>query len=959
MAGGKSSNREKVKEIVAGIEDGIKELFQSEQYADYLRTLSRFHNYSYRNTILIHMQRPDATLVAGYNKWKNQFKRHVKKGEKGITILAPTPFKKKIEQKKIDPDTHAPVRDADGNIVMEEKTVEIPMFRPVKVFDVKQTEGEPLHHLASDLTGDVQHYEAFLEALRRVSPVPIEFRPIQGSEEGYFSLTNQYIAIKEGLSEAMTINVCIHEIAHATLHNRNLDEVAAAAGKPGAELPKSKSEETMEVEAESVSYAVCQYYGIETSTRSMGYIASWSSGKELPELKASLETISSTANFLITNIDRHFAEICRERGIMLEQEEPDVPTAEEPEGRAPEAEGEYVLTMEKNPQPVGDIDRHLIRARKVSDQTLNPEQVLFIGNASVCSDLLGLLQRGEISPDDFFHVSAAVVSRYTTQDGADMDAFVGKDDKVYMGRRDHYDNRGHYINNDKSLLHVSDNDKMFSFLSGTGYTETQSEMLEEGYFTQEDYAEYADLQVDVLAQFRETEPLMFADEPFCFISLDASEVKQEIIPSPEVPEHQEALYMVDNVAYLHFQTCDAGYDYTLYDINTLREIDGGQTAVLSVAKAPPLTLREAAAMAIRDCMDLEGKTIVEVPLNMVEMLEGLREAGMRDMQEVINRINSLQNSEAGTIDGSDTKLDEYPMPDPAFSSDELERDYGYTGGDMLPASKEQAARLLEQDFTVYAIVDGGSAEMVFDGDELDEYPHDRVFAITKEEWETSQDFKQAVASRMERQGDREQAFLNHNGDCFAIYQLRRDESTRDLRYESLENIHKAGLSPLKSNYELAYTGSLPAGQDTSILEELWARFNTDHPADYMRPSVSPSDIIALKQDGVVSCHYVDLLAFTAMPNFFQAENYLKTAEMSTEDDFNMIDGIINNGPKEPTADELEARAMAGERISITDFAKAIQRENEAKRKSVVAQLRGRTNQDRKKTAKSKNHEKER
>ena len=392
MAEPKTSNREKVKEIVAGIESGIKELFQSDRYADYLRTMSRFHNYSYRNTLLIHMQRPDATLVAGFNKWKNQFQRHVKKGEKGMTILAPTPFKKKIEQQKLDPDTKAPLLDEDGNILTEEKTVEIPMFRPVKVFDVKQTDGKPLPSLAVDLTGDVRHYEAFLEALRRTSPVPIDFKPISGNMNGYFSPARQRIAIQEGMSEVQTVCTGIHEITHAILHNQEEQQQAAAAGTDAMESVNPKDEQTREVEAESVSYSVCQYYNIETSANSLGYIAHWSSGKELPELKASLDTISKTANYLITEIDRHFAEVCKERGIVLEQAESSdmaVPSEESSAGNASaaeeaapskaETEVSYLYCSEYNPQHVGKSDFRLIRARTLDDEGPSPDQVLFVG----------------------------------------------------------------------------------------------------------------------------------------------------------------------------------------------------------------------------------------------------------------------------------------------------------------------------------------------------------------------------------------------------------------------------------------------------------------------------------------------------------------------------------------------------------------------------------------------------
>lgn len=445
MAEPKTSNREKVKEIVAGIESGIKELFQSDRYADYLRTMSRFHNYSYRNTLLIHMQRPDATLVAGFNKWKNQFQRHVKKGEKGMTILAPTPFKKKIEQQKLDPDTKAPLLDEDGNILTEEKTVEIPMFRPVKVFDVKQTDGKPLPSLAVDLTGDVRHYEAFLEALRRTSPVPIDFKPISGNMNGYFSPARQRIAIQEGMSEVQTVCTGIHEITHAILHNQEEQQQAAAAGTDAMESVNPKDEQTREVEAESVSYSVCQYYNIETSANSLGYIAHWSSGKELPELKASLETISKTANYLITEIDRHFAEVCKERGIVLEQAESSdmaVPSEESSAGNASaaeeaapskaETEVSYLYCSEYNPQHVGKSDFRLIRARTLDDEGPSPDQVLFVGSAELCDKLLDQLTLGRLRHDDFFHVNTARVSHYRTKDGAELDAFVAPDDKVYL-----------------------------------------------------------------------------------------------------------------------------------------------------------------------------------------------------------------------------------------------------------------------------------------------------------------------------------------------------------------------------------------------------------------------------------------------------------------------------------------------------------------------------------------------
>ena len=311
----KQNNKDRLKEITASIEDGIKALFQSDNYAQYLQTMSRFHRYSVNNQVLIHIQKPDATLVAGFNKWKNQFGRNVVKGEHGIKIIAPTPFKKKIEQEKLDPDTQLPVLDADGKVVTEEKTIQIPMYRPVTVFDVSQTEGKPLPQLAHDLAGNVANYEIFMEALRRSSPVPISIEVMNGKMDGYFDLEHQDIAIRKGMSEVQTVSAVIHEMGHAMLHNRTKEAEQTAE-------QEKLSRNTEEVQAESISYAVCAYYGIATGENSFGYIASWSKDKTLPELRESLEIINKTAGGLINDIDRHYAEILKEHEAELITSEP-------------------------------------------------------------------------------------------------------------------------------------------------------------------------------------------------------------------------------------------------------------------------------------------------------------------------------------------------------------------------------------------------------------------------------------------------------------------------------------------------------------------------------------------------------------------------------------------------------------------------------------------------------------
>lgn len=316
MGEAKKTNKDRMQEITESIEQGVKDVFNSEKYAAYLKTMSHFHQYSINNTILIHRQKPQATFVAGYKKWIANYERHVKEGERGITIIAPTPHKKKIEEQKLDPITQKPMLDRQGKEIIEVTEIVIPLFKPVKVFDVSQTEGKPLPSIVENLYGNVEHYELFIEALCRTSPVPITFEQLN-DEDGYFSIKQQKIAIRLGMSEVQTICALIHEITHAKLHNYEKMRQESLTNNEPKNATKLKSEATEEIEAESVSYVVCQYYGIETGANSFGYIASWSKEKELSELRDSLETIKLTASSLITDIDKHFQEISKEQGIDL------------------------------------------------------------------------------------------------------------------------------------------------------------------------------------------------------------------------------------------------------------------------------------------------------------------------------------------------------------------------------------------------------------------------------------------------------------------------------------------------------------------------------------------------------------------------------------------------------------------------------------------------------------------
>ncbi len=806
----KPTNRERLQEITAGIEQGIKELFESDKYRRYLSVMSRFHRYSVNNTMLIYMQRPDATLVAGYNKWKNQFSRHVKRGEHGITIIAPTPYKKKIEEQKLDPDTKAPMLDKDGKVIMEEKEIEIPLFRPVKVFDISQTDGKPLPELAASLSGNVQNYEVFMEALRRSAPVPIEFEPMNANMDGYFSSDQQRIAIREGMSEVQTVSAAVHETAHSKLHDpkraepeptwkvvmvsdggtkRDFSQGFATEAEAkqfaadadwrfvdenqfewrleveedhSAEVQAAKDRHTEEVQAESISYAVCQYYGIQTADNSFGYIASWSQGKELKELRASLEVINKTAGELISDIDRHYKEICKERGI---------------------------------------------------DLTAQPEQVV---------------PQQEAAPE----LPPEVAVQQPTEETPDA-------------------------------------------------------------------------------------------------------------PAPSA-EAQEALLLVDEVTYLHVQSCDTGWDYTLYDAATMKQLDGGQL------DAPELPL-STAALKICEMHGMGGQSIRYAPLSMIETLQ---EAAVQQMQAAaqaaVPEVTQLP-------DAPEQTLDEYPMPDPALTQDDLEK-CGYLDGDLLPLSKERAYELMAQDLTVYMVQQDEPPAMAFDTADLD--AHDGIFAVTREEWEDSPSFDAQVKERMDHQQEREQAFLNHEGDCYAIYQVKHTDELRDIRYEGLEWVKSIGRTVQRDNYDLVYTAPLTPGDlKGSVLDNLEYRFNNEHPADYRHPSMSVSDIVAIKQDGKVSCHYCDSFGFQQIPGFLP-DNPLKSAEMTVEDDYGMIDGVINNGLKEPTVAQLEQQARSGQPISLMDLAAAAHREDRDKKKSVMDQLKSQPKPEHKKTAPKKSAERE-
>ena len=725
-------NREQLKEITDRIEAGIRDIFESgdmEKYRNYLRTMSRFHNYSLNNQALIHLQRPDATLVAGYNRWRDKFSRHVLRGEKGITIIAPTPYKKKIEQEKLDPDTKLPILDADGKIVTEEKEIEIPMFRPVKVFDYAQTDGKPLpERVASpvaNLTGSVENYEAFMEALRRSSPVPVEFKPLSADMDGYFSPKFQSITLREGMSEVQTVSAAVHEIAHAKLHNYGLQQAAER---------KAKSRNTEEVEAESISFMVCAYFGIETGANSFGYVATWSKNAELPEFRASLDTISKTANGIITDVEKHFAEVCKERGIELPKDT------------------EYELV------------------------TIPPSRTDALAFAA---DYAAFLRRDLNVPDSADRPTAeAVADRLLA--GEDAELRKELEDFVKLADEIGIDDGSH------GLL------ERFN-----------------GLFRQEWRAK---------------------EKPQPEVETETPNVEDELPPPPELEQG-------------------------------------------------------------------------------------------------------------------------YPMPDTGIGFLEMYQ-YGYTDGNaMLPLTKERAMELFMQDVPVFLLYGDNTEAMALDAEDISS--HTGVFGVEREEW----DAVRGVVTLSE-QADTEKLFLENPQDAFLIYQIRRGGELDAYRFMNYDYLQSKGVTPERGGYDAIYTGGfMDYGNARTNLDMIYQRFNVDHPADFKGHSLSVSDIVALKQNGVVSCHYVDSIGFRELPNFLKPENYLKNAEMLLEDDYGMIDGIINNGPKQPTVADLEAQVKAGFSISLTELAAASHREQ--KKPSVLEKLRERTpEQSKNKTAPKRSAERE-
>lgn len=781
-----ATNKDRLKDITDSIETGIKELFQSDTYRQYLQTMSRFHRYSVNNTMLIYLQKPSATLVAGFNKWRDQFERTVKKGEHGIKIIAPTPFKKKFEQEKLDPDTKLPILDADGKAITEEKEIKIPMYKPVTVFDVSQTEGKPLPTLAADLAGNVQNYDVFMEALRRSSPVPMAFENIRDGSDGYFHLEEERIAIREGMSEVQTISALIHEITHAKLHNKEQVHLDSLQSDAAVDMPKQKDRRTEEVEAESVSFAVCAYYGIATGENSFGYIASWSKGKDLAELRSSLETINKTTSELIIDIDCHFMEIGKERGIDLAAVPEINEIGEDLNGTwryyiIPDLKTWAMNSKEQTPIEYFDtFNEAKERFQDLRIQAYNDEKEDLNPIGEPYAHLtLGVDRKDGASAADILHVRAG--QNYIVDDFTRMEML--RSNPVVMGM----------------LSQIADE---IGFDRFKGYERAK----------------------------------------------DGSYIRTSDIP---------------------FKQWDNPYFKVQEPLHPMEPMSADET-----------------------CIHVKERPTTQLP-------------------------------------------SESELPDSSMSIESM-NEYGYIDDDMLPLAKERAMELFDCDLPVYMLSADNSAKMVFDMEDIQQ--HAGIFGITREEWESLKDSIPGIDTN-DAQKNREYTFFSNPADSYAIYQLRNGDELWNYRFEAMDRLVKAGLRVERKNYELIYTGDLHySGDIYDKLNGLYGTFNMNHPADFTGHSLSVSDIVVLKQSGVISCHYVDSFGFKELQVFLQQENYLKNAETAVEDDYGIIDGIINNGQKSSTS-ELEQHAKTGQPISLLELTQAAHRECNDKKKSVVEQLK--------------------
>ena len=1029
------NSAERMKEITDRLETGIQELFESERYKAYLTTMSKFHSYSFNNTLLIAMQ--GGQLVAGYNKWRDDFHRNVKKGEKAIKILAPAPFKAKKEVQKLDAQGR-PVMGKDGKPVTEVQEIQVPAFKIVSVFDVSQTEGEPLPSIGvEELTGSVERYGEFFKALEQTSPVPIGFEDIPGGSHGYYHLTEKRIAIQEGMSELQTLKTAIHEIAHSKLHA--IDPEAPAIEQ--ADRPDSR---TREVQAESVAYAVCQHYGLDTSDYSFGYVAGWSSGKDLKELKASLETIRATAHELITTIDGHLAQLQKERQTQQEQPQaaPLEQTAEQPEPDSvfsklpPEQQQEMTDSVKAMLQTL--IDADLKSTGEVSQGTKEAAQAQ---GFTIAGD--GTLEQAEAQQEAAYRLeSGDYLYIQTSETGYDYTLY-DPDYKELDGGQ--LDNPGLSLAEaGKEILAIHElpagtmepltGDRLDDFLEATeqanAIPQPQAWNGIDGLLNGKPFmpeASPADRAAALIELAEKNAPRL------------GSEERQLIVA------YAEAVGDNDKVIGLINRLCEQGYELQKGQMDSF--VKSEIESEIAVANAQRQIAQNPAAEPVVTILWSESphlKDGQQMPLHEAEAVFKELDSARRHEREQPGytghwydktkfRIDFTMQGQPDSYEGRQDFGDgdgsliqhirgyhEYYAQDESWKNHVLHHE----GPEAWEADKAQRDTLLHE-FIPYmelhcnlAAMEQEARRPLRSGETLTPEQtayFNAVLYYVKEcrpllnqgqyhlpeppqlaDFDQSlQDYKKQIEAELEQEaaasGLTVEEYVASDYEApaqpnFSIYQVPPGPEGRDFRYRSYEDLQADGLSVDRKNYQLVYTA--PLDKDTT-LDEIYRRFNMEHPADYKGHSLSMGDIVVFRQDGKQTAYYVDEGAdYRQVPEFFaqpekqltpdecmtgeqiqtprgrfyltdrsreqmeaagygfhhqsedgrylimangtrafaipaQPESHIKTAEMSTEQNYNMIDGMMNNAP---SMEELEARAKAGEQISLLDVAEATKAE---------------------------------
>ena len=921
---------DKMKEITDRLEQGILGLYESDRYADYLRTMSKFHDYSLNNTILIAMQ--GGNLVKGYKQGEKEFDRHVKPGEKAIKILAPSPFTVKKQVEKIDPDTKKPVFDKDGKPVTEEKEIKIPAFRVVSVFDISQTEGKELPALTYELTGNVEQYKDFFAALEKTSPFAMGFEALSGSIKGRCNYEEKRILINEGMDELQNIKTAIHEIAHATLHDIDKDAL---------ERPDRR---TREVQAESVAYAVCQHYGLDTSDYSFGYIAGWSSGKELAELKGSLETIRSTAASLIDTIDEHFAEIqkAQDKEQTTEQAQPEAATPELPEETAPVQEKEAQPEQAAPAAPYYTINEAAAKRAKDANSFSDYKQ----GSATAeyrhyVDEAVQLAERQKQRVDPMYHEKIdSLLDTYARKLAANM-------------------NKGYEIDARVPSILIA---------GGSNFPTRKKE--KQNAARDSNYREWQDIQ-GLLDKIRST--------GMGGISADDPQAVQKLEKKLESLEKSQETMKAVNAYYRKHKTLDGCPHLSPEQLEKLKAdmasswhlgdkpfatwALSNNSAEIRRVKDRIKSLSQQKEIGFAGWEFDGGKVEANTEANRLQIF--FEDKPDEATREALKSNGFRWSPKAGAWQRQLTSNAYYAAdymkaiaPLTGEKPTEIQRAH-------IRAQKEAAQKKPKQEaiYKVHANPRSDSRDNLYllqayipqeDGKAK---VGDVLYTGTPEKCREL--MAQLTAGKL-TQGEVKEFYAKaQEKDTFSIYQIKGGDETRDLRFEPYDRLIAAGHRVDVKNYTLVYSAPLTPG---TSLEDIYTHFNIDHPKDFKGHSLSVSDVVVLHQNGQDTAHYVDSFGYKEVPEFLQPENYLKAVEQTTEQNYNMIDGQINNTP---TAAELEEQAKAGEQISLAEYAEALKTDKgcgkpaKQEKPSIRAQLKAAKEQTPKKQARQKTQDLER